>query len=305
MPGDLALLLGAPALVAAGRGRCRRWPTGCLLAEVARVHPGYFAPVAETPGFGEALFRLVRELRGAGYDLSNLGPCSTVRPTRPRRRRSLAEILAEFEARRARFYGPDDALLAAEPERLDGLGLLVWGVLDLPPALERLAASRSPQRMPVDVFVAGRAGDRGRPARRRSAGGSSPRARRRSDTRGHGAGRVRRSTASARRCSRRPEARAIAPRRNAAPGVGAGPVARGAGGRAGVPSSGRGRGVRFWEMAVAYRHGEAYRPLVEAVFIEAGIPVYLHEGSPLAERPVGRQTLALLDLYERTSRASR
>ncbi|MGH3050510.1 MAG: PD-(D/E)XK nuclease family protein, partial [Gaiellaceae bacterium] len=57
-------------------------------------------------------------------------------------------------------------------------------------------------------------------------------------------------------------------------------------------------GVGFWEMVVAYRHGEAYRPLVEAVFIEAGIPVYLHEGSPLAERPLGRQTLALLDLYE-------
>ena len=47
-------------------------------------------------------------------------------------------------------------------------------------------------------------------------------------------------------------------------------------------------GVEFWEMAVAYRHGEAYRPLVEAVFIEAGIPLYLHEGSPLAERPLGR-----------------
>ena len=31
-------------------------------------------------------------------------------------------------------------------------------------------------------------------------------------------------------------------------------------------------GVPFWEMAVAYRHGEAYRPLVEAVFVEAGIP---------------------------------
>src|SRR5206468_7373969 len=57
-------------------------------------------------------------------------------------------------------------------------------------------------------------------------------------------------------------------------------------------------GVEFWEMAVAYRHGEAYRPLVEAVFIEAGIPVYLHEGSPLAERPVGRQALALLALYD-------
>ena len=57
-------------------------------------------------------------------------------------------------------------------------------------------------------------------------------------------------------------------------------------------------GVEFWEMAVAYRHGEAYRPLVEAVFIEAGVPLYLHEGSPLAERPLGRQTLALLDLYD-------
>ncbi len=51
-------------------------------------------------------------------------------------------------------------------------------------------------------------------------------------------------------------------------------------------------------MAVAYRHGEAYLPLAEAVFVEAGIPVYLHEGSPLAERPIGRQTLGLLALFD-------
>ncbi len=51
-------------------------------------------------------------------------------------------------------------------------------------------------------------------------------------------------------------------------------------------------------MAVAYRHGDAYLPLVEAVFVEAGIPVYLHEGSPLAERPLGRQTLGLLELFD-------
>ena len=51
-------------------------------------------------------------------------------------------------------------------------------------------------------------------------------------------------------------------------------------------------------MAIAYRQADAYRPLIEAVFAEAGIPVYLHEGSPLAERPLGRRTLALLDLYE-------
>jgi hypothetical protein len=34
-----------------------------LLADVGRGHPGYFAPVAETPGFAEPLFRLVREQR--------------------------------------------------------------------------------------------------------------------------------------------------------------------------------------------------------------------------------------------------
>src|SRR5205823_14375128 len=57
-------------------------------------------------------------------------------------------------------------------------------------------------------------------------------------------------------------------------------------------------GVEFWEMALAYRQGDAYRPLVEAVFAEAKIPLYMHEGSPVAERPVGRQTLALLALFE-------
>ncbi len=42
-------------------------------------------------------------------------------------------------------------------------------------------------------------------------------------------------------------------------------------------------------MAIAYRHPEAYRPIVESVFGEAEIPLYLHEGTPLAERPLGRR----------------
>src|SRR5262249_15056553 len=57
-------------------------------------------------------------------------------------------------------------------------------------------------------------------------------------------------------------------------------------------------GVPFWQMALAYRHGDDYRPIVEAVFAEADIPVYMHEGSPVAERPLGRQTLNLLDLFD-------
>src|SRR5437660_7671237 len=72
MPGDLALLLGAPTLVESGRRALPPLADRVLLAQVARATPGYFAPVADTPGFAEALYRLVRELRGAGYDVAAL-----------------------------------------------------------------------------------------------------------------------------------------------------------------------------------------------------------------------------------------
>ena len=153
MPGDLALVLGASALVAQGRRALPPLADRVLLAEVARKHPGYFEPVAETPGFGEALFRLVRELRGAGYDLSDLGPLLDGATDATEKAPSLAEILAEFERRRTGFYGPDDALQAADPSKLPGLGLLVWGMLDMPPALERLLAEIA-GRLPVDVYLA-------------------------------------------------------------------------------------------------------------------------------------------------------
>ena len=57
-------------------------------------------------------------------------------------------------------------------------------------------------------------------------------------------------------------------------------------------------GIPFRQMAVAYRQAEVYRPLIEATFAEAGIPVYLDDGPSLAERPLGRRVLALLDLIE-------
>ena len=52
-------------------------------------------------------------------------------------------------------------------------------------------------------------------------------------------------------------------------------------------------------MAVVYRHADTYRPIVESVFHEAGIPLYLHEGSPLIERPLGRRIAAILQLAEK------
>jgi hypothetical protein len=152
MPGDLALLLGAPALVASGRPALPPLADRVLLAQVARSHTGYFEPVAEAPGFAEALYRLVRELKAAGYDLSGLGGLLDGATDAPAKAASLAEILAAFEARRGAFYGPDDALMAAEGDRLTGLGLLAWGMLDLAPVLERLLAAIS-AHMPVEVFV--------------------------------------------------------------------------------------------------------------------------------------------------------
>jgi ATP-dependent helicase/DNAse subunit B len=59
-----------------------------------------------------------------------------------------------------------------------------------------------------------------------------------------------------------------------------------------------GEGIEFHEMAIAYRHPDPYRGLLDAGFREAGIPVYLHEGSPLSERPVGRRVTALLELVD-------
>ena len=115
MPGDLALLLGAPALVDAGRRALPPLADRVLLSDVARSNPGYFLPVADTPGFAEALYRLVRELRGAGYDLSKLKPLLDGNTDAPEKATALAEVLARFEARRAGFYGPDDALAVADP----------------------------------------------------------------------------------------------------------------------------------------------------------------------------------------------
>ncbi len=253
-----------------------------------------FAPVAETPGFGEALFRLVRELRGAGYDLGDLGPLLDGATDAPEKAGSLAEILVSFERRRAGFYGPDDALVAGDPARLDGLGLLVWGVLDMPPALERLIVGVA-ERMPVvvylpDVPAAAEAPVAALGRRLLERGGSEILAPAMPKL-GTALGQLREALFTP------PSGRGIG-----ADGtvrlVSAPDPAREVRAAARACLEWASDGVELWEMAVAYRHGEAYRPLVEAVFIEAGIPLYLHEGSPLAERPLGRQTLALLDLYD-------
>jgi RecB family exonuclease len=294
MPGDLALLLGAAPLVAQGRRALPPLADRVLLADVARKHPGYFAPVAETPGFGEALFRLVRELRAAGYDLAALSPLLEGATDAPEKAGSLAEILQEFERRRSGFYGPDDALLAAEPGRLDGLALLVWGMLDLSPALESLVRAIA-ERMPVDVHLPALPAAADAPLaelRRRLIAAGAP------ETSVSDSGKPRLALERVRQRMFTPPAKPAIASDQTLQLLSAPDPPREVRAAARACLEWAREGVPFWDMAVAYRQGEAYLPLVEAVFIEAGVPVYLHEGSPLAERPLGRQTLGLLALFD-------
>jgi RecB family exonuclease len=55
-------------------------------------------------------------------------------------------------------------------------------------------------------------------------------------------------------------------------------------------------GIRFHEMAVAYRNRDPYRALVDEIFTEAGIETYLHDGRLLSTHPLGRRVLALIEL---------
>jgi RecB family exonuclease len=294
MPGDLALLLGAPTLVEAGRRALPPLADRVLLAEVLREDEGYFAPVAETPGLTDALYRLVRELRCAGYDLADLGGVLDGVTDAPAKASTLARILARFEARRSRFYGPDDALLTADPGRLDGLGLLVWGVPDMPPALERLVVGLA-DRLPVDVYLPNI-----RPADDAPLGAMRDRLLGAGARTHHVPTRERHPTALGQLRDRlfAPPGTPPIPPDGTVRLVSAPDPAREVRAAARACLDWAQEGTPFWEMAIAYRHGDAYRPLVEAVFHEADIPVYLHEGSPLAERPVGRQTLGLLALNE-------
>ena len=52
------------------------------------------------------------------------------------------------------------------------------------------------------------------------------------------------------------------------------------------------QGIAFHEMAVAYRHAAPYRGLIDSVFRAAGLPLYLAEGRPLSEHPLGASVLA-------------
>lgn len=305
---ELARGLGAGPLTAAGRS-----PLGPLVArglsrEVARGARGYLRPVAGTAGLADSLGRLFRELRGA-----RLGPAELEAGGADAKHAELAALYARDEQLRAAFFDTEECLRAADPARLEGSRLLVFGLWSAPALLLDLLAGVA-ARMPVVVLMPAAPGveaacgeltgmlrERGAmlepapaPAAVAPPGGQGRLFEAPAEPLDGGAlAHVQRHL--------------FAPDPEAAGGVApdatlrlcsAPDAEREARAAARACLAWAAAGVAFHEMAVAYRDDAEYPRLLESAFEDAGIPVHMPRGLLLAERPLGRRTLALLALLD-------
>jgi RecB family exonuclease len=289
--GELGLRLGEPVLAEAGRKPLPAIAERAYTAEAARRCSGYFAPVAATPGFADAARQLLRELRREGVSPDALASAAPGSLESEAKADDLIELYRRATSDRSGFYDGEDALAVADPQRFDGTELLLVGIWRLGAnarnLIELIAA-----RTTVTVFLPTVGGD-----------ADAVHAELRAWLVGLGAESESPPTPDGEAALPLLQARLFATGKPipvdetvdlvSAPE----PLAE-------VREAARtclawaAAGIAFREMAVSYRQAELYRPLVEAVFAEAGIPVYLDDGPSLAERPLGRRVLALLDLVD-------
>ncbi len=290
-PGELALALGERPLTAAGRLPLPPLADRVLLRQLAATHSGYFEPVRETAGFADALFHLFGELRGAGYDAAAFraaaaGACET-----PAKAEALAALFTDWLERRSDFYGAADALLSADPQSPPWTSLAVYGLWEASTALRR-CLERLGESIPVTLLLpeTGTDADEAVVDLRGWARAAGADERRTDDESNEASGlvRVQGGLFAAQESTARFDGTVKL--------ISAPDPAREVRELARTCLSWAREGIRFHEMALVYRHPDAYRPIVESVFAEAGIPLYLHEGTPLIERPLGRRIAALLDL---------
>lgn len=262
-----------------------------LAHEISTQARGPFAAITGREGFADALLRLFREL-----DLGGFTPEGFARAAEEAGRpdvdaaklRELARLFGWYVERRRPLAAPADHFAAAEIASFEG-PLFVYGVWR-PAELAARLVERIAGVAPVTAFL---------PASDTDADDA------------HAAFRARllAAGATARRLESRDDA---APSRVARALFGeraAAVEADGAVSLASAPDTVREvweaaraclrwaeEGIGFHEMAVVYRNREPYRALVDEIFAEAQIPAYIHDGRLLAEHPLGRRLLALLDL---------
>ena len=300
-PAELAVRLGEHRMIAAGRKPLPPLATRVLVGEMAREAHGYFRPVAHTPGFADSLHRLFRELAQAGLSAEGFRSAVDVAAAGNRRKHAdLAELYDRYAERRASHYGPDDCLAVADPGRLGAEALLVYGLWDPPAGLRAAIEAIAAAGIPLTAFlpeagvpVADGAHEDMRRwladlgAREERAPSAEPDDPGTPPTLAHLQRRLFRSTEPAPPTGEDDRSVRL---------LSAADPAREVRAAARACLEWAARGIPFHAMAVSYRQAEEYRPLVESTFREAGIPIYLDEGTPISERPLGRRALALLDL---------
>ena len=290
--GELGVRLGERRLIDEGRHPLPAMAARGYAAEVARRTGGYLGPVAHTPGFADATRRLVGELRQEAVSLAALEELAPAAVESPAKAEALVDVYRRYTAGRADRYDGVDALAEADPSMFDGAELLVYGVWRLA-AHGRRVLERLAERVPVTVFLP-------------SAGGDPDVAHveLREWLGRHGATeQTAEPTAGERTALARLQSTLFHPLEPVSPDdtvrlvSASDPLAE-------VREVARTcldwarEGLSFREMAITYRDAASYRPVIEAVFSEAGIPVYLDDGPSIAERPIGRRILALIDLID-------
>lgn len=289
--GELGLRLGEAKLIAAGRRPLTAIAERGFAGEIARATTGYFEPVADTPGFAEAARRLVRELRQEAISPELFASLTPDASESEQKAATLTDLYARYIGRRAERFDGEDALAVADPDRFDGTALLVFGVWRLGAHARTLIANLA-RHVPVTFFLPSVGAD----ADQATEGLTTWLA-------AQGAGHTALEPAAPATALEHVQRELFAPvdaiasdetiRLVSAPD----PLTETREAARTCLDWAR-MGVPFRGMAVTYRDAQVYRPLVEAVFSEAGIPVYLDDGPSVAERPLGRRILALLDLID-------
>jgi RecB family exonuclease len=287
-PAELGLRLAEPRPIAAGRRPISALADRALVHEVAREASGYFAPVKDTPGFAEVLGRLFRELRGAMISSAEFS--TGAGKDGHDKHAELAELYARYCDARAPFYDGDDCVAAIEPRDSKDLATLVYGMWQMQPSL-RGALERIAGQVPVTVFLpqTGTTADVAHVELRAWLAA-------------HEAKTIEPPGASANGTAlAHLQERLFAEPRATAPDATVSLLS--------TPDPNREAreavrscldwardGVPLYDIAIGCRNIDTYRQFVESACREAGITVYVHSGTQLTERPLGRQVLALLDL---------
>jgi ATP-dependent helicase/DNAse subunit B len=301
---DLASGLAAPAAGLNGTQPLPSYGERMIAEETAERARGYFEPVAHTAGFAQALDRLLGELRQAALDSETFASAIAGLESESgndQKLAALADLFAQAAQRRSGFHGRDDLIRMADAARFRDAELLVYGVWRVS-TLQQQLLKQLMERVTLSFYLPDGAADASdaHAALRVwlvSCGATEERL----DAVEHEATDLRRLQT---RIFTRPDGQP-APVDKTVRLVSAPDAPREVREAARACLRWAGEGIAFHEMAIAYRQTESYRRLIDEVFREARIPLYLHDGSPVIERPAGRSLAALLALIgSRLTRAS-